>query len=165
MRGTWGVWGLFLPEFGVGEGGLVIEIVIIEGSHFHRRAARGLLELRCSKSLSWTCSTPLWAKGLSEAIPSLALPTDSSSCSRSAGLRARRVQLCSAWQGQLLIPLPHSYISVQLVLTAAPEKLRSPSLSVPFPAQAVPPAIPPCHLASLGVGRSAPFLPPSRIYA
>lgn len=50
----------------------MVEIVIFKGSYFHRWAARGLLELRCSKSLYWTCSTHLWVEGLSEAVPSLA---------------------------------------------------------------------------------------------
>lgn len=45
---------------GGGEGGRVVEIVIFKGSHFHCRASRGLPELRCSKSLYWTCSTHLW---------------------------------------------------------------------------------------------------------
>lgn len=60
--------------------------------------------------------------------PSLPLPAGSSSWSRSEGCECGSAA-CRARPGQLLIPLPLSYISVQLVLTAAPEKRGCPSPS------------------------------------
>lgn len=69
-----------------------------------------------------------------------------------------------AQQGRLPAPLPLSCLSVQLVLTAAPEIQILPP-RVPSPALVVLPAIPPCHLASLGVWGPAPFLQLSRVYA
>lgn len=84
--------------------------------------------------------------------PSLPSPAGSSGA---AGCEQEERSLWSPGSGGCSSLCPFSCLSVQLVLTAP----------VPSPALAVLPAIPPCPLASLGVGRPAPFLPPSRVYA
>lgn len=129
---------------GVEEGGLVVEIVIFMGSYFHCRAARGHVELGCSKSLSTGLVLPTADGGPEQGCP---FP----SCRQFSGCEPRSI--CRALLGQLLprAPLPHS---VQLVLTAAPQKPGSPTLSaLPCPGSAT--CNPPLPLGLPGRRREA----------
>jgi len=128
----------------------VVERVVLKGSHFHRRAARGLLELRRSKSPTGLVLPTCGQRGCVR--PSLPSPAGSSPRSGSDGCEREE----RSWQspaGELLAPLPLSCLSVQLVLTAAPKSWVRPP-RVPSPALAVTPAIPPLPLGLSG-GREA----------
>lgn len=126
----------------------------IQGELFPLQSSQGTCRAGMQQKPLLDLFSPPWMEGLSEAIPSLlqAVPQ-----AVSPGASAEPL-------GQLLPHCPSPTFSSAGSDCSSPKARFSHPQCPPLPWQCHLQS-PPCHLASLGVGRPAPFLPPGRVYA